>query len=94
MDCRFRPLLVGGPPHRLAVDGDHISRSTGQRGDPGDEAVLEPFRVQRRKDVAQMIVGGRSVAERQEAPQKVQLLHAKAGDIREGFRSGQHRQQA
>ena len=94
MNRGFRPLLVAGTPGRLAVDGDHTGRSPGHGRNPGDEALLEFFRVQRRQDVAQMVMGGGAVAKRPEAPQQVQLLRPKTGDIAEGLRPGQNRQQA
>ncbi len=91
---RFRSFLVAGPPRRLAVDGDHLGRSPGLGRNPGDEAALEFLSIQRREDVAQMVVGGCPVAKRPEPPQQLQLLRPETGDIGEGFRPGQHRQKA
>ena len=81
-------------PHRLAINGDHVACRPDLGRNPSDEAFLKFVRVQRREDVAQMVVGGRPVAKRPEAPQKVQLLRPETGDIGEGFRPGEHRQQA
>jgi hypothetical protein len=97
VDRRFRALpalLVTGPPHRLAVDGDHLGGNPGPRRNPADEAALEFLRIQRSEDVAEMVVGRRPVAKRQKAPQQLQLLGPEPGDIGEGLRPGQHRQQA
>ena len=63
-------------------------------GDPGDEAALELLGIERGEDIAEVIVRRRTIAERPEAAQKRELLVAEAGDIGEGFRPRQHRQQA
>jgi hypothetical protein len=55
---RFSSLPVAGTPRRVAVDGDHLGRSPGPRSNPGDEATLELLRIERREDVAEMVVGG------------------------------------
>ncbi len=89
----LRSLLVAGTPRRLAINGDHVARHPGLGRNPGDEAFLKLLRVQCREDVAQMVVRGCPVAKRPEAPQKVQLLRPETGDIGEGFRPGQDRQQ-
>lgn len=78
--------------HGFAVDDDHLGRRTGQRGDPGDETALESLGVERRKNVAQLIVRWRPVAERPEAAQKLELPFAELRDIGERLRTRQHRQ--
>jgi hypothetical protein len=94
VDRRFSASLVGGAARRLAVDGDHIRRHADQLGDPGDEATLEFRRVEGRENVAEVVVRRRSIAERQEAAKKLDLLLAEPRDIDEGFRSGKHSEQA
>src|SRR5580700_10111083 len=89
----FAPL-VGGAAQRLAVDGDHIRRHPNQLGDPGDEATLEFPGVERRENVAEVVVRRRSIAERQKPAQKRDLLLAEPCDIDEGFRPGEHCEQA
>ena len=56
VDRRFCTFLVGGAAQRLAVDGDHIRRHPDQLGDPGDEATLEFRGVERRENVAEVVV--------------------------------------
>ena len=68
VDRRFRAFLLARPPHRLAVDGDHLARSPGLGRNPGDEALLELLRIQRCEDVAKMVVGRCPVAKGQETP--------------------------
>jgi len=94
VDHGLAPFVIAGSSHRLAVKGDDIGRNAGQSRNPSLEALLKRLRVQRREDVAQMVVCGGAVAEGAEAPPQIQLLHAKAGDVGEGLRSGKDRQQA
>ena len=82
VDRRLAARLLIGPAHGLAVDGDHLGRRTGQRGDPGDEAALESLGVERRENVAQLIVRWRPVAKRPEPAQEFELLFAEPGDNR------------
>ena len=84
---------MAGPARGLAIDGDHPLRHPGQRGDPGDEAALELLGVERGQDIAEVIVRRRAILERAEAAQKLELLVAEEGDIDEGLRPGQHREQ-
>ena len=86
--------LVGGTAHCLAVDGDHIRRHADQLGNPGDEATLEFRSVERRENVAKLIVRRRPVPERQKPAKKLDLLLAEPRDIDEGFRSRKHCEQA
>jgi len=51
-------LLVG--THGLAVDGDDIGGNAGQRADPGNETSLEGFGIERRQDVAEVVMRRRS----------------------------------
>jgi hypothetical protein len=51
------------PARRLAIDGDDIGRHTGQRRQ-GHKATLELLSVERRQNIAEMIVRRRPVAER------------------------------
>jgi hypothetical protein len=85
---------VGGAAQRLAVDGDHIRRHPDQLGDPGDEATLEFRVVERRENVAEVVVRRRSIAERQKPAQKRDLLLAEPCNIDEGFCPGEHCEQA
>jgi hypothetical protein len=50
----------------LAVDRDHIRREARQRRHPGHEAGLELRGVESRQNIAEVIVGRRSVAKRPE----------------------------
>jgi hypothetical protein len=45
------------------------------------------------EDIAEVVVRRRAVAKRTEPPQKRQLLAPEAGNIDEGLRPGQHREQ-
>ncbi len=94
MERRLAARLLIESAHGLAVDGDHLSRRTGQRGDPGDETALENLGVERRENVAQLIVRWRPVAERPEAAQEFELPFAEPRDIGERFRTRQRRQKA
>ena len=94
VDRRFSPFLVGGSPYRLAVDGDDLGRSAGQRRHPGDEALLELVGIQRREYVPQMVVGRRAIGEGQKPAQQVQFLCPETGDIGERLRARQHSQEA
>jgi hypothetical protein len=76
------------------VDGDHIRRHPDQLGDPGDEATLEFRVVERRENVAEVVVRRRPIAERQKPAQKRDLLLAEPCNIDEGFRPGEHCEQA
>src|SRR5436309_11003435 len=58
--------LLVGPTHGLAVDGDHPTRRSRQRGDPGDEAALELLGVEGGQNIAEVIVRRRAVAKRPE----------------------------
>jgi len=60
---------------------------------PGDEAALELLGVEGGEDIAEVVVRRRPVAKRTEPPQKRQLLAPEAGNIDEGLRPGQHREQ-
>jgi hypothetical protein len=79
--------------NRLAVDGDDALRNADQRGHPGNKAALEVIGIQGGEDIAQMIMRRRAFAERTEPAQQSQLLLAEAGDVGDGFRPGDHRQQ-
>jgi hypothetical protein len=52
------------------------------------------FGVERRQNVAEMVVRRRAVPERAETPQKLAFLAAEQGNIDEGLSSGQHGEQA
>src|SRR6202162_3734382 len=90
----FAPYLVGRGAPRPAGAGDHIRRHPDQLGDPGDEATLEFRGVERRENVAEVVVRRRSIAERQKPAQKRDLLLAEPCNIDEGFRPGEHCEQA
>jgi hypothetical protein len=90
----FAPCLVGGAAQRLAVDGDYIRRHPDQLGDPGDEATLEFRGVERRENVAEVVVRRRSIVGRQKPAQKRDLLLAEPCNIDEGFWPGEHCEQA
>jgi hypothetical protein len=56
MDRRFRAFLLVGTAKRLAVDGDYIRRRAGQRRNPRHEAALELHGIERRKNIAEVIM--------------------------------------
>ena len=53
MNGSFRATLLIGAPERLAIDGDDVGTELRERGDPGDEAVLESFRIERGEQVTE-----------------------------------------
>ena len=94
VDRRLGPALLIGAPQRLAVDGDDVGAELGERADPGDEAALELLGIERREQVAQLVVRRRAVLERPEAAQKLKLLLAELGDLHPALGGGQHGHQA
>ena len=64
-----------------------------QRRHPGNEAPLKRLGIERRKNIAEVIVGGRPVTKRSEPAQQIDLLLAEPRDIDEGLRSAQNREQ-
>lgn len=94
MDRLLGAFLLIGAARRLAVDDDDFGRRVGQGRDPGDKAPLERLRVERGENIAQMIMGGRALREGAEATQEIELLLAEPRNIGEGFRPGQHGEQA
>jgi hypothetical protein len=86
-------LSAGRSGAALAIDGDHIGRRAGQRCHPGNEAALKGLGIERRKDIAKVIVRGRSVTERPKPTQKINLLLAEPRNIHERLRSAQNREQ-
>jgi hypothetical protein len=56
VDWSFRAFLLVGSAQRLAVDGNHIRRRAGQIRNPRDEAALEFSGIERRKNIAEVIV--------------------------------------
>jgi hypothetical protein len=93
VDRGFRAFLLVGAPQGLAIEGDHISRRPGQCSDPSDEAALEFLGVERREDVAQVIMRGSTVAKWPEPTQKIKLLLVEPGNVDERLGSRQHREQ-
>src|SRR5436190_419714 len=83
------------PSMAITSAGVPTSAATQRRpsGDPGNEATLERLGVNRGEDVAQVIVRRRPIAKRPEAAQQRELLRPEPGDIDEGLRPGQHREQ-
>jgi len=59
-----------------------------------ETVALELLGVERGKDVAEVIVRGRSIAKRQEPAQKADLLLAEPRDIAERLGAAEHREQA
>jgi hypothetical protein len=58
------PLILSLPKD----NGDGRRRNANLRGDPGNKAALERIRVERRKNVAKVVMGGRAMREGQEPP--------------------------
>ena len=52
------PILRPRPAHGLTVNRDDPFGEARHRGDPGDEAVLELFGIERCEDVANPVVDG------------------------------------
>ena len=69
----FKPGSADG----FTIDGNDPGRDAGHRGDPGDEAALELLGIEGRKDIAEMIVRRRSIAERPQPAQEANLFLAK-----------------
>ena len=86
-------LLASGPAHSLAIDGDNTCGNARHCGDPGDEAALELLGIQRREDIAEVIMRRRAILERAEPTEQRELLGAEKRDLSEAFRASQHRQQ-
>jgi hypothetical protein len=78
VDRRLSSSLVGGTACCLAIDGDHIRRHADQLGNPGGEATLEFRSVERRENVAKLIVRRRPVPKRQEPEGGILLAKAAA----------------
>ena len=89
-----REVLSLRVPLRAAVDGNHFGRLAGDGGNPRDEALLEGLGIQGGENGAELVVRGRAVGKRSEAAQQLPFLLAEAGDIDDGLRPGQHREQA
>src|SRR6202040_1688838 len=68
-------------------------RRPGESGHPGNEAALEVLGVEGGEDIAKVIMRRRSIGKPPEATQQRELLGAEAGDVDEGLRPGQHREQ-
>ena len=94
MDRRLGALLPAGAAQRLAVDGDHLLGRAGQRRHPIDEAALELLGIEHRKNVTEVIMGGRPMAKRPKPAQQRDLLFPKPRNVDECLRPRQHRQQA
>ncbi len=58
-----------------------IRRRPGKRGNPRPEAAPEFFRVERGKNIAEVIMRGRSIAKRPEPAQETDLLLAEPRDV-------------
>lgn len=56
VDRSLGTFFLIGAAHRLAVNRNHLSRGSGQRGHPRDEASLEFVGVERGKNVAELVV--------------------------------------
>jgi hypothetical protein len=79
-------------PRGLAIDRDDLGRRVGQRRDPGHEASLEGAGVERGKDIAEIIMGGRAVQIGPKPSQQFDLLLAKTRDVGERLGPRKNRQ--
>src|SRR5208337_3188093 len=93
VDRGLGALLLVGPTRGLSVDGDHPLWCPSQRRNPGNEAALEVLGVKRREDIAEVIVRRRAIAKWPEPAQEIELLGTETGDVDEGLRPGQYREQ-
>jgi hypothetical protein len=86
------------PPDRRAAASCRRWRNVGaelaERADPGDEAALELFGIERGEQVAQLVVRRRAVLEGAKAAQRLKLLLAELGDLHPALGGGQHGHQA
>ena len=87
----FEPFLIRAP-RRLAIDRDDLGRRVRQRRDPGHEAKLEGAGVERGEDIAEMIMGGRTVHIGPKPPQEFDLALAKPRYVGERLRPRENRQ--
>ena len=94
MDRSLGAAFLIRAPERLAIDGDDIGAEFRERGDPGDEAILEGFGIERCKQIAQLVMGRRAVLEGPEPAQEVELPLAELGDLDPAVGASQYRQQA
>ena len=94
MDRCLGASLLKGTSQRLAINGHDLGWNSRQRGHPGYKTALKLFGIQRGKDVAQMVMGGRSMLKSQKPAQKIELFLAKPGNIDDGLCASQDCQQA
>ncbi len=78
-----------GPTRGLAVDRHDVRRALAQLRDPGGEAGGEELRRQRVHHIVERVVRGDAARERQQPPQKAELLPSPARDLHEVLRPGQ-----
>jgi hypothetical protein len=77
VDRLIRTLLLIRAPRRLGIDRDDLGWRVCQRRDPGHEAKLEGTGIERGEDIAEMIMGGRTVHIGPKPPQQFDLALAK-----------------
>jgi hypothetical protein len=94
VDRLLGTFLLVGAAQRLAIDRDSLGRRPRYRRDPRHEAPLEHCGIEYRENIAEVIVRRRAMGEGPEAAQQIDLLFAEPRNINEGFRSGQHGEQA
>ena len=58
VDRGFGAFLPASASQRRAINGDHIGRHSGLCSEPGDEAALEFLGLERRENVAEVIMLG------------------------------------
>ena len=94
MNGGLAALLARGSARGFAINGDNTCGNARHRADPGDEAALELIGVERREDIAEVIMRRRAILERAEPAEQLKLLGAEKCDLREAFRASQHGKQA
>jgi len=87
-----RLVALLGTTGGLAVNGDHVFGQPRKRHYPGGKATLETLRIQRSKQIAQMVVRGCAFGKGQKTAQQFALFYPEQRNVYEGLGSGQRRQ--
>ena len=88
----FRPVMRTA--QRLAVDGNHTLWQAGDCANPGGETMLEHLCIERRQDIAEVVVGRRSILERREPTQHIQPLGTEERDRGDALGTRHHGREA
>ncbi len=94
MDGGLAFALGARAAKRFAIDGDDALGNADEAGGPGGEAALELLDIERGENLGEPVVRRRAVVELAETLQKSELGLAETGDVDEGLRSREDRQEA